>query len=83
MPSKKAWAESLGIKNTSLPSDFWPHGKVADSYGIFSEKDGVSERANIILDEKQNVAFVKVYPRGQLPKIEEIIKFLEDMELKE
>lgn len=83
VPSKKAWAESLGIKNTSLPSDFWPHGKVADSYGIFSETDGVSERANIILDENQNVAFVKVYPRARLPEIEEIIKILEEMEPKE
>jgi hypothetical protein len=29
------------------------------------------------------VAFVKVYPRAQLPEIEEIIKALEEMELKE
>ncbi len=83
VPSKKAWAESLGIKNTSLPSDFWPHGRVADLYGIFDEKDGVSERANIILDENQYVAFVKVYPRAQLPEIEEIIKVLEEMDIKE
>jgi len=35
VPSKKAWAESLGIKNTRLLSDFWPHGKVARKYGLF------------------------------------------------
>jgi len=29
VPSKKAWADSLGIKNTRLLADFWPHGKVA------------------------------------------------------
>lgn len=76
VPSKKAWAESLGIRNTSLPSDFWPHGKVAKLYGIFDKKEGVSERANIILDENQQVIFVKVYPGAQLPDIEEIITAL-------
>ena len=38
VPSKKAWAESLGIKNTRLLSDFWPHGKVAKLYQIFREE---------------------------------------------
>jgi peroxiredoxin len=48
VPSKKAWAKELGIRNTKLLSDFWPHGKVAQLYGLFREKDGFSERANII-----------------------------------
>ncbi|HEX7576081.1 MAG TPA: redoxin domain-containing protein, partial [Candidatus Methanoperedens sp.] len=29
VPSKKAWATELGINNTKLLSDFWPHGEVA------------------------------------------------------
>jgi peroxiredoxin len=77
VPSNKAWAQSMGIKNTRLLADFWPHGEVARSYGIFREKDGFSERANIILDEKRQVVFAKVYPTSQLPDIEEILKFLE------
>src|SRR3989304_4626733 len=67
VPSKKAWAKELGIKNTRLLSDFWPHGKVAQLYGIFREKEGISERANIIIDENGKVMFVKVYT--QLPDI--------------
>ena len=77
VPSKKAWAKELGIRNTRLLSDFWPHGDVAQSYGIFREKDGVSERANIIVDEKGQIIFARVYPMSQLPDIEEIIKVLE------
>ncbi|MCZ7356584.1 MAG: peroxiredoxin [Candidatus Methanoperedens sp.] len=77
VPSKKAWAKELGIKKTSLLSDFWPHGEVAGLYGIFREKDGFSERANIIVDESGQVKFVKVYPIAQLPDIEEIIRALE------
>jgi peroxiredoxin len=82
VPSKKAWAKELGIQNTRLLSDFWPHGKVAGLYGIFREKEGFSERANIILDENGTVVFVKVYPKPQLPDIEEIITVLKDMESK-
>jgi peroxiredoxin len=82
VPSKKAWAKELGIKNTRLISDFWPHGKIADLYGIFREKEGTSERANIIVDEKGRVVFVRVYPISQLPDIEEIIKAMEELKPK-
>lgn len=76
VPSKHAWAKELGIKETKLLSDFWPHGETAAVLGIFREKDGFSERANIIIDEHQQVVFVKVYDISQLPDIEEILNFL-------
>ena len=79
VPSKKAWAESLGIKNTRLLSDFWPHGKVARAYGLFRKDDGISERANLIVNEKGTIAFVKVYPISKLPDIEEILQILRKM----
>ncbi len=73
---KHAWAESLGIKKVKLLSDFWPHGDLAKKLNIFREKDGFSERANIILNEEGKIIFVKIYPIPQLPDIEEIISFL-------
>ena len=76
-PSKRAWARELGITHTRLLSDFWPHGEVARAYGIFREKEGVSERANIIIDEDQKVIFFKIYLAHELPDIAEITKFLE------
>ena len=79
VPSKKAWAESLAIKNTRLLSDFWPHGKVARLYGIFRVKDGVSERVNIIVDKEQKIAFFKIYELGQLPDIREVLDALRKM----
>ena len=77
VPSNKAWAQTMDITNTRLLSDFWPHGETAKSYGIFRDKDGFSERANIIVDEEQKVIFARVYPTSQLPDFEEIVKFLE------
>jgi len=76
VPSKKAWADFLKLVKLRILSDFWPHGEVAKSYGIFREKDGFSERANIVIDENSKVVFIKVYPIRELPDIQEIIDFL-------
>jgi len=72
VPSKAAWAKSLKISKTRLLADFWPHGKVADSLGLF-RKEGFSERANVLLDEKGKVAWIKVYPIKELPNIREVL----------
>ena len=79
VPCKKAWADSLGIKTVPLVSDFWPHGEVAGAYGIFREKNGFSERANVIVNEKGKVVFFKVYEIRQLPDINEIIGFIKGL----
>jgi len=54
-------------------------GKVAELYGIFRTKEGLSERANIIIDENQKIVFFKIYKLGQLPDIREIVDFLKKM----
>jgi peroxiredoxin len=71
--SKHAWVESLGITKTPLLADFWPHGGVASSYGIFREADGFSERAVFVIDPQGKVQFKKIYPIKQVPDIKEII----------
>jgi alkyl hydroperoxide reductase subunit AhpC len=52
---------------------------VAHQYGIFREANGFSERANVIIDEKQNVMFVKVYPVHTVPDIQEVIAFIRNL----
>ena len=75
VPSKKAWAErELNITQTALLSDFWPHGGFAKSLGLFREQDGFSERANVIIDTRGRVSFIKIYDIPQLPDIEEVLK---------
>ncbi|NJE85917.1 peroxiredoxin [Thermococcus sp. CX2] len=76
VPTKKAWAEHMSLKKLRILADFWPHGEVARKYGLFREKDGISERANVIIDENGRVAFVKVYPLGELPDLNEILAVL-------
>ena len=79
IPSKKAWADSLGIKNTRLLSDFWPHGKVSNLYRLFREKEGFSERANVIINEDKEIEFIRIYKIDELPDINEILTFLREL----
>jgi peroxiredoxin len=76
VPCKKAWAMNLAIEKVDLLADFWPHGGIAAKLGIFIDKLGFSERANIILDEQRKAIFVKVYPIRELPDIHELLDFL-------
>jgi len=79
VPSKKAWADAIGISTTRLLSDFWPHGATATSLGLFREADGISERAAILVDEEGIVRFVKIYPIGDVPDIDELINELRNL----
>jgi len=80
VPSKKAWADSLDIKHIRLLSDFWPHGNVAKLYGLFRDEEGFSERANIIINEDQEIEFVRIYELGELPDLNEILTFLRELD---
>ncbi len=76
VPTKKAWAEHMGLKKLRILSDFWPHGGVAKLYDLFREKEGFSERANVLIDEGEKVAFFRVYPIMEVPDLEEVFGFL-------
>jgi len=73
VPSKNQWAKELLIAETMLLSDFWPHGGVAHTYGLFREVEGYSERANVVIDQSGKVTWVKVYPVHDLPDIDEVL----------
>ena len=72
VPSIRAWKGDLGLQNLRILSDFWPHGKAAMAYGIFRGKDGFSERANIVIDEKREVIFTRVYSIESTPDLDEV-----------
>ena len=50
IPTLYAWTQQMGKLWFSVLSDFWPHGAVADRYGVL-RSDGVSERALIFIDK--------------------------------
>lgn len=50
----RAWATREQY-NFSLLSDFWPHGKVAQDYGVFNDTRGIAGRLTVVVDRDQRV----------------------------
>ncbi len=47
--AQNMWAEQKGWTFPVL-SDFWPHGAVAQAYGVFNEAVGCANRATFLID---------------------------------
>lgn len=52
--SLKAWAKEEGYE-FSILSDFWPHGAVAEQYGVLVEEKGFANRATLLIGEGRTV----------------------------
>jgi len=75
-PAKAAWAQTLGPISFDLLSDFHPHGEVAQKYGVFREKDGISERAIFVVDKEGKIAWARTYKIPEQPANEELFSAL-------
>ena len=49
--ANKVWAEQQGFSFPIL-SDFWPHGAVAQAYGVFNDVVGRALRATFVIDRE-------------------------------
>jgi peroxiredoxin len=70
-----AWARSLGVENVPLLSDFWPHGQVAQAYGVL-RADGYAERVIFVIDKAGIVRYIDVNDIAQQPDNEVIFREL-------
>ncbi|MDT4971219.1 MAG: mycoredoxin-dependent peroxiredoxin [Pseudonocardiales bacterium] len=46
-------------------SDFWPHGGVAKSYGVFNEDNGFANRGTFLVDKDGIVRFAEMNGPGE------------------
>jgi mycoredoxin-dependent peroxiredoxin len=60
----KAWANQEGYQFPLL-SDFWPHGELAKTYGVFSADRGMSVRGTFLVDKAGIVRFAEVNAPGE------------------
>jgi len=60
MWAQQAWAQQMGI-DFPLLSDFYPHGAVAEKYGVLHQA-GIAERAIIGIDGGGVVRYIDVSP---------------------
>lgn len=49
----------------NLLADFWPHGDVAQAYGVFVAEKGIANRATFVIDINGNIAGEIITDPGQ------------------
>ncbi len=78
IPTLFSWTNQMGKLWFPVLSDFYPHGKVAQQYGIL-RTDGVAERAIFIIDKKGVIRYIDVHDINQRPSLEVLITELEKL----
>jgi peroxiredoxin len=76
IPTLFAWTNQMGVLWFPVLSDFWPHGDVADRFGVL-RSDGVSERAVFVIDKKGVIQYIGVNDINKRPRLEILVKELE------
>jgi len=63
-PTHKIWATESGFTFPVL-SDFWPHGAVAQAYGVFNSDAGFANRGTFVIDRAGEVRFAEMNQPGE------------------
>lgn len=72
IPTLHAWTMQMGKLWFEVLSDFWPHGAVADSYGVL-RSDGTAERVLVFIDKKGIISAILVSDINVRPPLESVV----------
>jgi peroxiredoxin len=61
--SHKVWADREGFEFPLL-ADFWPHGAVAQAYGVFNSAAGFANRGTFLIDRDGVIRFAEMLGPG-------------------
>lgn len=75
IPTLFAWTNQMGELWFPVLSDFWPHGAVADIYGVL-RTSGVTERALIVIDKEGIIRYVNVGDINKRPELGALVSEL-------
>ena len=78
IPTLYAWTKQMGKLWFPVLSDFWPHGAVAEKYGVL-RSSGMSERALIFINKKGIIRGIQVSDINKRPDLAYIAAALEKM----
>jgi peroxiredoxin len=78
IPTLYAWTKQMGKLWFPVLSDFWPHGAVAEKYGVL-RSSGVSERALIFINKKGIIQDIQVSDINKRPDLAYIAAALKKM----
>jgi len=83
IPTLYAWTNQMCMGGGELwfpvLSDFYPHGAVAEKYGVL-RSDGVSERALFVIDKKGIIRYIDVHDINERPRLEVLVGELQKLE---
>lgn len=79
VPTLYAWTNQMGDLWFPVLSDFWPHGAVAQKYGVL-RGDGTSERALFVIDKQGKIRYIDVHDINEMPRLEVLIHELEKIQ---
>jgi peroxiredoxin len=68
IPTLFAWTKEMGGLWFEVLSDFWPHGAVAERYGVL-RSDGVTERALFFIDKNGVIKAILVMDINKEPDL--------------
>lgn len=79
IPTLYAWVNQMGNLWFDVLSDFWPHGHVAEAYGVL-RGDGTAERALFFIDTSGVIRRITVSDINVRPSLEEVVQGLEALQ---
>lgn len=76
--SLAAWAEAEGYE-FDLLSDFWPHGEISRSFGVFHEGIGAAERGSFLIDAQGIVRWIVKNELGEARSLDAYAAAISEM----
>ena len=76
LPTLYAWTRQMGELWFPVLSDFWPHGKVAQQFGVL-RTDGTAERTLFIIDKAGIIRYIVVSDINQRPNLKDMMDALQ------
>jgi alkyl hydroperoxide reductase subunit AhpC len=77
-----AWEREIGPLDFPMCADFWPHGEVCRSYGVFREQEpgqGSCSRAIYILDRAGTVKFRQTFADEERVNFSDTLELLQNL----
>lgn len=78
IPTLYAWTNQMGELWFPVLSDFWPHGKVAEMFGVL-RPEGVTERALFVIDKAGIIKYAYVEDINKRPDLKLLVTELEKL----
>ena len=78
--------QETGKLSFPLGSDFFPHGEVAERYGVLRlgpPIPGITERAIFVINKEGTIVFRKIYHLGEQPDLDEVFSVLRKLKQQE